>query len=382
MKNPTTPSGRIAQLVVDNSLLLVAGTMAALVWANVHEASYQRLAHALHFAANDIGMIFFFGLAAKEVYEAMLPGGALSSPRQAAVPVLAAVGGMVGPALVYVAIVTLWHRPDLLRGWAIPCATDIAFSYMFARFIFPKGHPAIPFLLLLAIADDAFGLIALAVFYPVGAVSLTNFLALMAPAIAMAWWLRRQGVRGFWPYVVGSGSLSWAALFFGGFHPALALVPIVPFMPHHPPIVKARGPEAALASTLAAFEQWWRMPVQVVLLFFGLANAGVSLSAVGAGTWAVAIGLLAGKPLGIALATALAVRVGFQVSRGLDTRAVVVVGMLAGIGFTVALFFATAAFPGGSRLLDHAKMGALASFVAAPAAFLLARLLGVRPRAA
>lgn len=382
MKNPAAPSGRIVQFIVDNSLLLVAGTMVALVWANVHQASYQRIAQAWHFAANDIGMVFFFGLAAKEVYEAMLPGGALSSPRQAAVPLLAAVGGMVGPALVYVAIVTLWNRPDLLRGWAIPCATDIAFSYMFARFIFPKGHPAIPFLLLLAIADDAFGLIVLAVFYPMGAVSLTSFLALMAPALAMAWWLRRQGVRGIWPYVLGAGSLSWAALFFGGFHPALALVPIVPFMPHHPWGAKDRGPEAALASTLVAFEHWWRMPVQVVLLFFGLVNAGVSLSAVGAATWAVAIGLLVGKPLGIALATAVAVAAGLQAARGLDVRAVLVVGMLAGIGFTVALFFATAAFPEGSRVLDNAKMGALASFVAAPAAFLLARLLGVRARAA
>jgi NhaA family Na+:H+ antiporter len=366
---PDPPGRRIRQAIIDNSLLLVAGTLTAVVWANAHLESYERVADALRFAANDIGMVFFFGLAAKEVYEAMLPGGALSSPRQAAVPVLAAVGGMVGPALVYVAFVSLADRPDLVRGWAIPCATDIAFSYMVARFIFPKGHPAIPFLLLLAIADDAFGLIVLAVFYPVGAVSAVKLVALMVPAIAVSYLLRRLQVRSVWSYVLAGGGLSWAALLLGGFHPALALVPIVPFMPHDTP-----------RSTLAAFEHWWKMPVQVVLLFFGLANAGVPFSAIGLGTWSVLTGLIAGKPLGIVATTLVAVGLGLQRARGLDTRALVVIGLLAGIGFTVALFFTTAAFPEGGRGLSEAKMGALASFVAAPAAIALARALGIRRR--
>lgn len=366
---PSTPRRRIQQAIIDNSLLLVAGTVAAVLWANAHPESYERVAGALRFAANDIGMVFFFGLAAKEVYEAMLPGGALSSPRQAAVPVLAAVGGMVGPALVYVAFVSLADRPDLVRGWAIPCATDIAFSYMVARFIFPKGHPAIPFLLLLAIADDAFGLIVLAVFYPVGAVSAVKLVALMVPAIAVSYLLRRLQVHSVWAYVLAGGGLSWAALLLGGFHPALALVPIVPFMPHEAP-----------RSTLAAFEHWWKMPVQVVLLFFGLANAGVPFSAIGLGTWSVLTGLIAGKPLGIVATTFLAVGLGLQRARGLDARALVVIGLLAGIGFTVALFFTTAAFPEGGQALSEAKMGALASFVAAPAAIALARALGIRKR--
>jgi NhaA family Na+:H+ antiporter len=367
---PSTPGRRIQRIIVDNSLLLVAGTVAAIVWANTHLESYERVAGALRFAANDIGMVFFFGLAAKEVYEAMLPGGALSSPRQAAVPVLAAVGGMAGPALVYIAFVTAADRPDLVRGWAIPCATDIAFSYMIARFIFPKGHPAIPFLLLLAIADDAFGLFVLAVFYPVGAVSAGKLVALMAPAIAVSYLMRRRQVRSVWPYVVVGGGLSWAALLLGGFHPALALVPVVPFMPHDAP-----------RSTLAAFEHWWKMPVQVVLLFFGLANAGVPFSSVGLGTWAVLTGLIAGKPLGIVVTTFLAVGFGLRRAEGLDVRAVVVIGLLAGIGFTVALFFTTAAFPEGGQGLSEAKMGALASFAAAPAAIVLARALGIRGRA-
>jgi len=80
--------------IINNSLLLIAGTLTALIWTNTNEASYRHFTHSLHFAVNDVGMVFFFGLAAKEVYEATLPGGALSSPRQAAVPILAAVGGM------------------------------------------------------------------------------------------------------------------------------------------------------------------------------------------------------------------------------------------------------------------------------------------------
>ncbi len=379
-------SAALVQFILDNSLLLVAGTALALVWANTAHDSYEHLAHALHFLVNDIAMVFFFGLAAKEVFEAMLPGGPLSSPRQAAVPVLAAAGGMLGPALIYTILVLAGGRADLVRGWAIPCATDIAFSYMAARLVFPHAHPAIPFLLLLAIADDAFGLIILALFYPSGEISIVRFGLLMIPAILLALALRRRRVMSFWPYVVGSGGLSWAALFLGGFHPALALVPIVPFMPHH--VVAHDGPapsgDAARAvagahpySTLAAFEHWWRTPVQVILFFFGLVNAGVPLGSIGFGTWAVVAGLFFGKPAGIFAATVAAVAVGFERARGLDLRSVLVLGLLAGIGFTVALFFTTASFPQGGRVLEEAKMGALLSFVAAPAGFVLGRALGV-----
>src|SRR3954469_11197160 len=111
--------------VIDNSLLLIAGTLAALVWANTALASYEHFAHALHFAVNDIGMVFFFALAAKEIVEATLPGGPLASLRQAAVPLMAALGGMIVPAGLYVAQVMLVGRPELMPGWAVPCATDI-----------------------------------------------------------------------------------------------------------------------------------------------------------------------------------------------------------------------------------------------------------------
>src|SRR6478672_1517731 len=164
--------------VIDNSLLLIAGTVTALVWANTGLASYEHVSHALHFVVNDVGMVFFFALAAKEIVEATLPGGPLGSLREAAVPLMAAVGGMAVPAGLFTAQVMLAGRPELMPGWAVPCATDIAFSYLVARLIFPAGHPAIPFLLLLAVADDALGLLLLAVFYPSGPLSPLAFAAL------------------------------------------------------------------------------------------------------------------------------------------------------------------------------------------------------------
>ena len=96
------------------------GTLIALVWANVERESYVRFAHRLHFIVNDIGMAFFFALAAKEVVEATAPGGALHSPRRAAMPLVAAVGGMLGPALIFVTLTIVLDRPNLERGWAIP----------------------------------------------------------------------------------------------------------------------------------------------------------------------------------------------------------------------------------------------------------------------
>jgi NhaA family Na+:H+ antiporter len=369
----THTRSKVASFIFDNSLLLLVGTAAAVIWANLHLASYDQVAHPLHFWVNDVGMMFFFALAAKEVFEATLPGGPLASPRRALSPLAAAVGGMVAPALIYVALASTQGPADLIRGWAIPCATDIAFSAMVARIIFPAAHPAIPFLLLLAIADDALGLIILAVFYPSGALSFSALLGLMTAAVLLAVWLRRRRTRSFWPYVIGPGSLSWAALYLGGFHPALALVPIVPFMPHSTRDLGLFDPREELqADTLNRFEHWWATPVQFVLLLFGFANAGVPFEQIGPGTYYVLAGLLLGKPIGILLFSGAARLVGGSLPPGLRIGDLLVVGVAASIGFTVSLFFATAAFPGGSAL-GETKMGALLSFIAAPIALLISR---------
>jgi NhaA family Na+:H+ antiporter len=372
---PTFSPSKLARLVLDHSLLLLGGTVVAVVWANLDFASYDRVTHPLHFWVNDIGMVFFFALAAKEVFEATLPGGSLASPRQALSPLSAAVGGMVAPALIYLALVSGIGPADLSRGWAIPCATDIAFSAMVARVIFPSGHPAIPFLLLLAIADDALGLMILALFYPSGPLSPAALTVLMVAAVLAALWLRRRQVRSFWPYVIGPGSLSWAALYFGGFHPALALVPIVPFMPHSPHDLGLFDTREHLqGDTLNQFDRWWTTPVQFVLLLFGLVNAGVPFGQIGQGTYFVLAALLLGKPLGILLFSGAARLAGARLPTGLQVRDLVVVGITAAIGFTVSLFFATAAFPGGPALAET-KMGALMSFAAAPLALVASRLL-------
>lgn len=366
-----------ARFVFDHSLLLLAGTVAAVVWANVDVPTYDAVAHPLHFWVNDVGMVFFFALAAKEVFEATLPGGALASVRQAASPLMAAVGGMAAPAAIYAGLTLTLGPTELLRGWAIPCATDIAFSAMVARAIFPRGHPAIPFLLLLAIADDALGLVILALFYPSGSLSFVPLAGLMTAAVLLALWLRRRRTKSFWLYVLGPGTLSWAGLYWGGFHPALALVPIVPFIPHGPRDLGLFEPsDDRQPYPLNEFEHWWAKPVQFVLLLFGFANAGVPFAQIGPGTYYVLAALLIGKPAGILLFSTGARLLGARLPSGLMVRHLVVVGIVASIGFTVSLFFATAAFPGGAALAET-KMGALLSFAAAPAALLVSRLLRV-----
>jgi len=361
----------LVEYVIEHSLVLAVGSAIGLVWANTSDAGrYYRIAARLAFLVNDVGMVFFFALAAKEIVEATSPGGALHTWRRAALPAVAAVGGMIAPALIYVAYVNYSTQPVLMAGWAVPCATDIAFSYLVAKSIYRQHqHPAIPFLLLLAIADDALGLVILAIFYPVGELHLLVGSLLMATALIMSFGLRRAGVKSFWPYVILGGTLSWTALFYGGLHPALALVPIVPFLPHAARdlglFVEA---PAGTRDALSQFERVFKYPVQVVLFLFGLVNAGVRVGAVGAGTWAVLIAIVIGKPIGIGVSIALSVAAGLRLPAHLRWNDVVVVGLAAGIGFTVALFFAVAAFPPGP-ILEQLKLGALLSVGSAALAF-------------
>jgi Na+:H+ antiporter, NhaA family len=341
----------------------------------------------IHFLINDILMALFFAIAGKEVWEALLPGGPLSNPKKAATPLLATLGGILGPAGIYMAGVLMTGEEGLTNGWAIPCATDIAFSYLVARIIFGAGHPAIAFLLLLAIADDAAGLIILAIFYPSAPLA-PEWLLLSAGGIGLGFFFRKLKLQSFWFYLLIPGVMSWISFYKAGIHPALGLVPIIPCMPHAlTDLGLFARDELNRDDTLNEFEHWWKDPVEIILGLFGLVNAGVLMTSVGTGTWLVLGGLIIGKPLGITLMTFIAQKVfKLEIPGGMGYRHVVTLGMVAAIGFTVALFVSTAAFPnvGGvqSPYLDSVKMGALGSFGAAFLSIIIAKMLGVKPTGA
>ena len=393
--------GGVITFLLENSLFLIAGAVIALVWANVGHHSCEGIAHnhTFHFVVNDILMAFFFLLAGKEIREAMLPGGALSTVRTASLPIMATVGGMLGPASIYI-IGAKVLMPELMPGWAIPMATDIAFSYLVAKMIWGRTDangktPApIVFLLLLAIADDAGGLIVLAMFYPqplmvnfgevigvgfLAAHPMIVFTAFVGAAIgtALLFW-KKLNINNFWPYLLVPGVLSWFGFFFGGIHPALALVPLAWCLPHEHTDLGIWAPgESEGADTLNRMEHWWKNPVEIILGLFGFVNAGVALSAMGTGTWLVLAGLIVGKPVGVVLLTKVGEMFGLQMPEGMETKDLIVVGFAAAIGFTVALFISVVAFQPGP-LLDSVKMGALFSFGAAILTFGVAKMLGVK----
>ena len=390
---------RALRFVFNNSLLLIAGAVVALLWANLHHGSYEGFLQFrlftnsyvgsvteggarvvdLHFVVNEILMAFFFALAGRAVWSSFLPGGPLHQPRQAALPILCTLGGMVGPAVLYLAGAALLGRwSELHRGWAIPCATDIAFSYMVARLIFARNHAAISFLLLLAIADDALGMAVLAIFYPSHEVQLA-WLLLSVAAVGLGLLLQRLRVHGFLWYLIIPGAISWFGFALAGLHPALSLLPIVPTIPHTSIHKEHLGWDVVrLADKRSQMEYWLKNPSEMVLGLFSLFNAGVVLGSVGGPAFLVSAALVFGKPLGIFLTALLSMRLlGLKLADGLRLRALWVMGCIAGIGFTVATFVATVAFPPGS-VQDAAKMGCLASFVAAFVAYGMARLLRVK----
>ncbi|MGB3148568.1 MAG: Na+/H+ antiporter NhaA [Paracoccaceae bacterium] len=410
---------RVWDYISTYSLLLIAGALIALIWANIDPHSYHALVHyvlvddfvigeahaeggtvqrtlTLHFLVNDVFMAFFFAIAAKEVWEALILQEGSLRGRKALTPLIATAGGMVGPVTVYLGLAAALGIVETVgRGWAIPTATDIAFSYLIGRVIFGAGHPAIRFLLLLAIADDAAGLIILAVFYPTGDLAPVWLLLSLAAGVGVylgfnwlprkldganslrpaSTWVRKKLT--FWPYAVAA-AISWYGFQQAGIHPALGFLPIVPAIPHAD---RAFGifaeAEKHLKDLLNVIEHGLKYPVEIFLFFFGLLNAGVEFSAISAPTWLVLAGLIIGKPIGIFLfGWFAAVPMGLGLSQGMRMSDLFVLGCVAAIGFTVALFVATVAFPAGP-VQDAAKMGALFSFAAGAIAIFAGRMFGV-----
>ena len=364
---------RLWQFATEHLLALPLGALVALVWANTDAENYFRVVDSTAFLINDVAMALFFALITKEIVEATAPGGVLHPWRRAALPIVASLGMTLIPVVFFAFLVRLFDEPMLVRGWTTALAVDIALGYFVARVIFGR-HPAIAFFLLLAIAANGLGFIALAFLEPVREVRLETAALLMLAALGAALALRRLRVKSFWPYVIVAGGPSWAALFVGGFHPALALLPIVPLLPHagrDPGFFVDAPPRAA--DTLNELERWFRHPAQAALFAFGLVNAGVPLSALEAGVWSLPLAVLVGKPIGLLAGTALGTALGLHMPRGVHWRDLVPLGLISAAGFSMALFFATASV-GAGQVLSELKMGAVLSLAAGIAAIGAARL--------
>jgi Na+:H+ antiporter, NhaA family len=367
---------RLSQFAIEHLLVLPVGALVALVWANTRPESYYQFSYTWSFLVNDVVMVLFFGIITKEIVEAAIPGGVLHPWRRLALPLVASGGGFAVAALVFLTFVPAIDEPMLAQAWPVVGAIDLAAIYFVARITFGL-HPVLPFVLLLGIVANGICFLILAVFYPSRDLHLLSGAVLMAAAIGMGFAFRRARVRSFWPYVLGGGGLSWCALYWGGLHPALALVPILPFLPHaarDPGLFVDAAPGARDA--LSRFELWARYPMQVALLLFGLVNAGLTLSALDKGAWAVPVAAFIGKPVGILAGTAIALAAGLHLPHRVGWRELIVVGVIAGVGFTMGLFFTTAILAPG-QLLAETKMGVLVTVIGAPLAVVAARLLHV-----
>ena len=407
-------SYKVWNFVQEYSLLLIMGAIAALIWANTDYKSYHHLVEmvliehspvghlhdghrtlTLHYLINDVLMALFFAMAGKEVWEAIILKNGSLRGRKALTPLIATAGGMFGPIGIYLVGAFLLGKFSILaNGWAIPTATDIAFSYLVARIVFGARHPAVGFLLLLAIADDAAGLIILAIFYPQGDLA-PQWLGLSVLSAVAVYFLANRLPRsldaargnrnattfaeklGFWPYLI-AGCGSWFGFQQAGIHPALGLLPIVVTIPHADitfGMFDSRNHEQH--DLLNDIEHKMKVPVEFILLLFGFANAGVAFSAIGDATWLVLAGLIIGKPVGIFLLGWLAAGpLGLGLPEGMRPSHLVVIGFIAAIGFTVSLFISAVAF-GPGPVQDAAKMGALLSFGAVGLSLVAGRVFKV-----
>jgi NhaA family Na+:H+ antiporter len=357
---------------VDHFLLLPLGGVLALIWANAAPDSYFTSALALKFWINEVAMALFFAVVAQEIYEELMPGGALHTWRRWPLPFLAAAGSLVGAAVVYLAYVNSRYELVLRDGWPIATAIDIAIVYVLVRSLF-RRHPAVPFVLLVAVAANTVGLIVVASrqqFVRVDAGGIT--IALVAIGLAVVF--RILKVRSFWPYLLVAGPLFWWALFAIGLNPAFALVPIVPFLRHAPrSLVLFEDKPHSAHDSRTHFEHVFLYPVHIVLFLFGLVNAGVLLTGYGTGTWALLAASLVGKPIGLLAGTALGVALGLHLPRGLHWRDLIVVALATTGVFAFGLFFATAVYPLGP-VQSELKLGAILSGIGVPLTFLAAWL--------
>jgi NhaA family Na+:H+ antiporter len=359
--------GRFLATEAAGGVVLVVAAAVALVWANLAPGSYTDLAHELHALVNDGLMAIFFLVVGLEIKRELVTGD-LRAPRVAALPAVAAVGGMVVPALVYLAFNAGGPGAD---GWGIPMATDIAFAVGVVALLGARVAPSLKlFLLSLAVVDDIGAIVVIAVFYTddldVRALVVAGLLVLVSAA------LRAAGVHAIVVHVA-LGVACWFALDASGVHPTLAGVAFGLLTP------------ATRAESIESRLHPWSSFVIVPL--FALVNAGIQIrtgvldvdgaKAVAAG---VLVGLVVGKLVGVFGAAWLAVRLRVATLPADATwPAIAGIAAIAGIGFTVSLFVTGLAFD-DPALTDAAGLAVLAASVVA-AALGAAVLTRLRPAA-
>jgi NhaA family Na+:H+ antiporter len=412
-----SPIQRILAIEAASGVVLLVVTAAALVWANVWTDSYASLWHTpigfqlgpwsyvqpLHFWVNDALMTIFFFVVGLEIRREIFEGE-LMSLKKAALPLAAALGGMLMPAVIFA---LFNHGRSGAAGWAIPMATDIAFAVGVLTLLGSRVPVALRVLLLaLAVIDDIGAIIVIAVFYSAGIAP--EGLILIGAGLAAVLVMRAAGVRAPLLYLA-PGGVVWAGFLVFGVHPTIAgvlLGLLAPVRPWFGPSGFAEttqaqlaklpeGDKAALLSSLDLINEARREAVSPcerlihalhpwvafgVMPVFALANAGVVLggaSISGDGLWlfvGIVAGLAAGKPIGIVAASLGASRLGIATrSAEMTKRGVLLVGLVGGIGFTMSLFIAQLAFPPGP-LLDTAK---LAILVGSGVAIVLGLIFGV-----
>jgi len=370
-----SPVARFLRTEAGGGFALFAGSIVALLWVNAIDApGYEAFWHTqldvgvgslsvdedLRHWVNDGLMTLFFFLISLEI-KREITHGELRDPRRAALPVIAAAGGVLLPVAIYLAITA---GSGATHGWGIPMATDAAFAIAALAVLgdrVPVGAKL--FLVTIAVVDDVAAILVIAVAY-------TSDLSLpwIAGALAMVGVvlaLQRIGVNRMWPYVI-AGLAVWLCTLESGVHATIAGVVLALLTPARPV-----GGREVIEELEERIHPWSSF---LVLPLFALANAGVRLSgdalSEGGGATvalAVAIGLVVGKLVGISSASLLAIRLRLgSLPEGVDRRSVIGIAALGGIGFTVSLFIASLSFD-SAQLTDAAKIGILAGSVVSAA---------------
>jgi NhaA family Na+:H+ antiporter len=373
-------------------VLLLLATIAALVWANVPalRGSYESISHyhlgpaslgldlsVAHWAADGLLAIFFF-VAGIELKRELVAGD-LKDPKAAVLPVVAALCGMAAPALVYV--VTTTAGGGSLAGWAVPTATDIAFALAVLAVIGTSLPSALrAFLLTLAVVDDLFAILIIAVFFTES----INFAALggAVAALAVFWLLLRKGVRGWYVYVP-LALVVWGLMYNSGVHATIAGVAMGLMLRCNRREGEKHSPGEHIEHLVRPLSAGLAVPL------FALFSAGVAVSGGVLGdvftkpeTLGVVLGLVVGKTIGIFGGTWLTARfTRASLSDELEWADVFSVATLAGIGFTVSLLIGELAFEGDAALTDEVKAAVLAgSVIAAVVASVLLKVRNAKYR--